>query len=90
MVSCFKSVYYVEVRGRMAACNSGAINAALGFRTKIHNLCQSVIENMKLNEMNKWLDPVITDQEAPNWLVEGVQIEKKGLERYRKILVRVN
>uniref|UniRef100_M1D979 Putative plant transposon protein domain-containing protein n=1 Tax=Solanum tuberosum TaxID=4113 RepID=M1D979_SOLTU len=74
----FKSVDYVVDRGRKVKCDSDAINTVLGVSTHIDHDCQHMIRTKMLDNMNKWLSPLISDG-TPRWLKAGAPIETKDL-----------
>lgn len=67
------------VQERKVSCDSGAIHTALVFFSHIHNRCQSLVKNEKLDEMKKWIAPLISHQKAPEWLIKSAQIKEKDL-----------
>lgn len=56
------------VRGKKVACNSEAINEVLGSYNQTYDHRQRLIRDEKLDEMKKWLDPLISDYDVLEWL----------------------
>uniref|UniRef100_M1DTU3 Putative plant transposon protein domain-containing protein n=1 Tax=Solanum tuberosum TaxID=4113 RepID=M1DTU3_SOLTU len=74
----FKPVDDVVVQGKKVKCDSDAINAILDCPDDIDVECQHLIRAKSLDNMKKWLVPLIYDG-TPKWLEAGTPIEKKDL-----------
>uniref|UniRef100_M1DT25 Putative plant transposon protein domain-containing protein n=1 Tax=Solanum tuberosum TaxID=4113 RepID=M1DT25_SOLTU len=74
----FKSVDYMVVRDKKVKCDSDAISVVLGCSNDIDDDCQHMIMKKMLENMNKWLAPLISDG-TPKWLEVGAPIEKNDL-----------
>ncbi|WMV58515.1 hypothetical protein MTR67_051900 [Solanum verrucosum] len=77
-VDKFKIVDYVVVRGKGVLYDFTAINVVLECTTRFDYDCLYKIRTTTLENMKKWLAPLISD-DTPKWLEFGAAIEKKDL-----------
>uniref|UniRef100_M1D9K8 Uncharacterized protein n=1 Tax=Solanum tuberosum TaxID=4113 RepID=M1D9K8_SOLTU len=78
MVSPFRPVKSVIIRGIKVGCCSDLINDVLERATEFKHDYEGMATAQSLDDLKGWLSPLLSDS-TPRWIEVGVQIKKKDL-----------